>query len=75
MTEVLKWVTAVLAIWGAVSILAAVFWALVGRKIFRPRPVQPSRLSETFVGDPLHWSDGSEVDPAELDAQVDRGER
>jgi len=42
MDAVLKWVTAILAIWGAVSILAAIFWALVGRKIFRPRPVQPS---------------------------------
>ena len=51
MTEVLKWVTAGLAIWGAVSILIAIFWVLVGRKIFRPRPVQPSRLSETFVSD------------------------
>ena len=51
MTEVLKWVTAGLAIWGAVSILIAIFWVLVVRRIFRPRPVQPSRLSETFVSD------------------------
>ena len=42
MDAVPKWVTAFLAIWGAVSILVAIFWALVGRKIFRPRPVQPS---------------------------------
>jgi hypothetical protein len=48
MAEVLKWVTAVLAIWGAVSILGAVFWALIGRKIFRPRPV-PSEIRR--VGD------------------------
>jgi hypothetical protein len=39
MTEVLKWVTAGLAIWGAVSILAAIFWGLVGRRIFRKPPV------------------------------------
>ena len=38
MDAVLKWVTAILAIWGAVSILVAIFWALVGRKIFRKPP-------------------------------------
>jgi hypothetical protein len=36
-----EWVTAVLAIWGAVSIMAGVFWGLIGRRIFRPRPIQP----------------------------------
>jgi len=38
-----EWVTAVLAIWGAVSILTAVAWALVGKRIFR-RPPAPPRL-------------------------------
>jgi len=46
MTEVVKWVTAVLAIWGAVSILIAVFWGLIGRRIFRnpPTPYDASNV-------------------------------
>jgi len=42
-----EWVTAVLAIWGAVSILAAVAWALVGKRIFR----QPPRIVIKFDED------------------------
>lgn len=41
-------VMTVLAIWGAVSILVGVFWGLIGRRIFRPRPV-PSEIRR--VGD------------------------
>lgn len=39
--RVWEWVTAGLAIWGAVSILAAVFWALAGKRIFRKPPAMP----------------------------------
>ena len=39
--------TAVLAIWGAVSILTAVAWALVGKRIFR----QPPRIVIKFDED------------------------
>jgi hypothetical protein len=52
-----EWVTAVLAIWGAVSILAGVFWGLAGRRIFRKPPVPPrvvinnQRVSEQAVTD------------------------
>lgn len=45
-----EWVTAVLAIWGAVSILLAVAWTLGGKRIFR-KPPQPPRFYETVVGD------------------------
>ena len=41
-----EWVTAVLAIWGAVSILTAVAWALVGKRIFRKPPQMTTREAE-----------------------------
>lgn len=57
-----EWVTAVLAIWGTVSILAAVFWVLIGRKIFRPRPVQPQKQ-----GDPVVWTGDYATDRRQID--------
>ena len=41
-----EWVTAVLAIWGAVSILTAVAWALVGKRNFRKPPQMTTREAE-----------------------------
>lgn len=42
-----EWVTAVLAIWGAASILAGLFWWLAGRRIFRKRPVKRQLVINT----------------------------
>jgi len=41
MNAVLKWAGIIGAVWLAVSILAAVFWATAGRRIFRKPPTQP----------------------------------
>ena len=41
MNAVLKWAGIIGAVWLAVSILAAVFWAVAGRRIFRKPPERP----------------------------------
>ena len=69
MAEVLKWVTAGLAIWGAVSILAAVFWALIGRRIFRKPPAQPRLVRRD--GQPISQNEVNAVRAiAKLDAEL-----
>ena len=37
------WVQAIATGWMTLSILLAVAWALGGKKIFRPRPAQPTK--------------------------------
>lgn len=60
MTEVLKWVGTGAAIWFAVSILAAVGWALAGKRIFR-KPPKPPQVKDQHVSgvvvEPMirHW--------------------
>lgn len=50
MTEVLKWAGIVGAVWLSVSILVAVGWALIGRRIFR-KPPTPAGVSVESRGD------------------------
>lgn len=45
-----EWVTAGLAIWGAVSILVGVFWALAGKRIFRKPPAPPQMRKREAEG-------------------------
>ena len=63
------WVQAIATGWMTLSILLAVAWALGGKKIFRPRPVQPRIVRKD--GEPMSQNELNAVrNIMSLDAEL-----
>lgn len=73
MDAVLKWAGIVGAAWLAVSILAAIGWALIGKRIFRNPPAPPRLVRRD--GEPISQREADAVRSImKLDAELRGGD-